>query len=331
MSLSNKSKLQRPNDERELIAKAHVLLKKVNSTSAAAADAALESLGGLKAYQAASLGGESACGGVDSSDWVKEELAKVMDNNSAAGAGAGGSSSTTTTTTRLLDVGAIVARYSSEYNATHIDLTSLDPQVHKIDFFDFAQQALQTNTYYSTIVLSLVVNFVGNAKARGDMLHKACELLRPNGLLFFVLPSACVDNSRYLDQALLLRILDKCGFCDLNVSRSNNGRLWRCIGRKSGNSGNSDNDFASFQKKRVLRGGPDRNNFTIQFSMSGGNVTVNVNVNVNDPDEPAGAGAGATGNKASSKRPVAVALSSNQRKRARQKKMKEGRNKVDLM
>ena len=288
MSLE-KSKRKRPDDERELIAKAHVLLKKVNSTSAAAADAALASLGGLAAYQAASLGGESACGGVDSSDWVKEELAKQPASPNS----------------RLLDVGAIVARYEEEYNATHIDLGSNDPQVQKIDFFDFAKEA--GNASFSTVVLSLVVNFVGSAGARGDMLKKASELLRPQGLLFFVLPSACVDNSRYLDQALLLKVLKACGFDDLDVSRSKNGRLWRCVGRKHSSP---TCDVASFQKKRVLRGGPDRNNFTIQFST------------VNDP------AAGACAKKA----PIStkVVLSSNQRKRLRQKKMKESRNKVEL-
>jgi 25S rRNA (adenine2142-N1)-methyltransferase len=296
-SLESKTKRKRPDDERELIAKAHVLLKKVNSTSAAAADAALASLGGLAAYQAASLGGESACGGVDSSDWVKEELSNRKQPAPS----------------RLLDVGAIVARYEEEYNATHIDLTSKDLHVQKIDFFDFAKEAQADQVSFSTVVLSLVVNFVGSAQARGDMLKKASELLRPQGLLFFVLPSACVDNSRYLDQSLLLEILKVCGFENLDVSHSNNGRLWRCIGRKQRDGKISPAfDVTSFQKKRVLRGGPDRNNFTIQFS------SVN--------DDPAIAGTGSK-KKAPSKGPVATAvvLSSNQRKRLRKKKMKENR------
>jgi 25S rRNA (adenine2142-N1)-methyltransferase len=304
MSLESNTKRKRPDDERELIAKAHVLLKKVNSTSAAAADAALASLGGLAAYQAASLGGESACGGVDSSDWVKEELSNRKQP----------ASSRANANTRLLDVGAIVARYEEEYNATHIDLTSTDPQVQKIDFFDFAKKSQADNVSFSTVVLSLVVNFVGSARARGDMLRKASELLRPQGLLFLVLPAACVDNSRYLDQSLLLEILKVCGFEDLDVSRSNNGRLWRCIGRKHGD-GSPAFDVASVQKKRVLRGGPDRNNFIIQFS----------SVNVNDPV------AGVCSKKAPPKRPVAAVLSSNQRKRLRQQKMKESRNKVELL
>jgi 25S rRNA (adenine2142-N1)-methyltransferase len=288
--MSLESKRKRPDDERELIARAHVLLKKCNSTNAAAADAALASLGGLAAYQAASLGGESACGGVDSSDWVKEELSKQPPNNP--------------NNRRLLDVGAIVARYGKEDNATHIDLASNDPNVQKIDFFDFAKEA--DDATFSTVVLSLVVNFVGSAGARGDMLKKASELLRPQGLLFFVLPAACVDNSRYLDQSLLLAILKACGFDDLVVSRSNNGRLWRCIGRKHSSP---ICDVTSFQKKLVLRGGPDRNNFTIQLSSS-----------VNDPPV-----ADVCSKKAPSKRPVAAVQSSNQRKRARRKLMKESK------
>jgi 25S rRNA (adenine2142-N1)-methyltransferase len=319
MSLESNTKRKRPDDERELIAKAHVLLKKVNSTSAAAADAALASLGGLAAYQAASLGGESACGGVDSSDWVKEELSNRKQPASSSTTGSSSSTSSANADARLLDVGAIVARYEEEYNATHIDLTSNDPQVQKIDFFDFAKKTQADNVYFTTVVLSLVVNFVGSARARGDMLQKASELLRPQGLLFFVLPSACVDNSRYLDQSLLLEILKVCGFEDLDVSRSNNGRLWRCIGRKHGDDSPAF-DVASFQKKRVLRGGPDRNNFTIQFS--------SVNVNVNDPVAVV---AGTCSKKALSKRPGADVLSSNQRKRLRQQKMKESRNKVELL
>jgi 25S rRNA (adenine2142-N1)-methyltransferase len=302
--LKSKTKRKRPDDERELITKAHALLKKVNSTSAAAADAALASLGGLAAYQAASLGGESACGGVDSSDWVKEELSNRKQPAPSS---------------RLLDVGAIVARYDDEYNATHIDLTSKDPDVQKIDFFDFVKEAQADQVSFSTVVLSLVVNFVGSAQARGDMLKKASELLRPEGLLFFVLPAACVDNSRYLDQSLLLEILKVCGFEHLDVSHSNNGRLWRCIGRKQSDGQSSPAfDVAPFQKKRVLRGGPDRNNFNIQFSSAN--------------DDPAIAGAGSK-KKAPSKGPVAkaVVLSSNQRKRLRQKKMKENGLKVESL
>jgi 25S rRNA (adenine2142-N1)-methyltransferase len=235
---------------------------------------------------------------VDSSDWVKEELSKqpASPNN------------------KLLDVGAIVARYEEEYNATHIDLTSKDPQVQKIDFFDFAKKA--DDASFSTVVLSLVVNFVGSAGARGDMIKKASELLRPQGLLFFVLPAACVDNSRYLDQALVLEILKACGFRDLDVSRSNNGRLWRCIGRKHSSPAC---DEVLFQRKRVLRGGPDRNNFTIQFS------SVN-----DDPVAVAAAGASSKSAKASISAKL-PALSSNQRKRLRQKKMKESRNKVESL
>jgi hypothetical protein len=45
------------------------------------------------------------------------------------------------------------------------------------------------------------------------MLLRSYELLRPGGLLFLVLPRACVDNSRYLTHELLLRILrEGCGF-----------------------------------------------------------------------------------------------------------------------
>ena len=56
---------------------------------------------------------------------------------------------------------------------------------------------------YDAVVVSLVLNFQGDPRKRGDMLALAADprLLTPRqgGMLFVALPSACLDNSRYCD------------------------------------------------------------------------------------------------------------------------------------
>jgi 25S rRNA (adenine2142-N1)-methyltransferase len=48
------------------------------------------------------------------------------------------------------------------------------------------------------VVLSLVINFVGDPRRKGEMLVRCRTLVRDGGNLFIVLPLACMDNSRYI-------------------------------------------------------------------------------------------------------------------------------------
>ena len=76
-----------------------------------------------------------------------------------------------------------------------IDLNPQDDTVQRGDLLTY--RAPQTG--FDVVVLSLVVNFEGDPRKRGDMIRAARALLAPTGLglVFFVLPLACVENSRF--------------------------------------------------------------------------------------------------------------------------------------
>jgi 25S rRNA (adenine2142-N1)-methyltransferase len=73
--------------------------------------------------------------------------------------------------------------------------------------------------------------------------------------LFFVLPVACVDNSRYVTEERLLDILSSLGFELVQSKRSNKliYQLWHYTGQCSPRS----------FKKEMLNPGAKRNNFAI--------------------------------------------------------------------
>ncbi|KAJ3164209.1 hypothetical protein HDU88_005521 [Geranomyces variabilis] len=202
------------------------VLKAGDSTTAGSIKTQMEALGGLHAYQRASLRGGNekkglgACG-----SWLvpylRAELAELRGSELAqtvAESGedvATGSSSQQKLKLRLLDVGALDGgTYSKQ--AAWIDVTSIDlnPQsqtVKKQDFFE-RPQPTGAHEQFNVLCLSLVVNFVGDPKLRGDILIHARRFLLPRGLLFLVLPLPCVKNSRYMTHAHLLAILRSIGY-----------------------------------------------------------------------------------------------------------------------
>jgi 25S rRNA (adenine2142-N1)-methyltransferase len=134
---------------------------------------------------------------------------------------------------RILDVGAIDNQYFQYENwlqAVPIDLHGGQHEsVLQVDFFDYAHSYCSGTDLYETkkkdntatankspepfdaIVMSLVLNFQGDPRKRGDMLALACDprLLKADrsGMLFIALPSASLDNSRYCD---LERFVEVC-------------------------------------------------------------------------------------------------------------------------
>lgn len=70
----------------------------------------------------------------------------------------------------------------------------------------------QDDELYDIIVLSLVLNFVGDALKRGDMLRRCRRLLRPGGLVFVVLPRKCLDNSQFCTVARFDQIMRSLGY-----------------------------------------------------------------------------------------------------------------------
>ncbi|KAI3645891.1 hypothetical protein MP228_008819 [Amoeboaphelidium protococcarum] len=163
----------------------------------------IDSLGGMDAYQKASLLGQSKQRGGDSSKWLIKALPQGI--KPADG-----------TRLRLLDVGALddnYQRYRSWLQVTAIDLNPQNAFVQKYDFMEYPLPDQPVNDeHFDILCLSLVLNFVPDHAQRGEMLRKAVLHLKINGCLFIVLPRPCVDNSRYFDIDLLHRLLESLGF-----------------------------------------------------------------------------------------------------------------------
>jgi hypothetical protein len=89
------------------------------------------------------------------------------------------------------------------------------------------------------------------------MLLRSYELLRPGGLLFLVLPRACVDNSRYLTHELLLRILRE-GCCYRLVSHKFSPKLaFYVMKRPSGTVQEEDEAEATLTREAKLQADED--------------------------------------------------------------------------
>lgn len=310
---------ERPQVERDLIDRYHVLQKQLSQIQVQVGDEKknqerikqiheeLEKLGGIEAYQTASLNGEVAGGGFDSSSWVLKELGFFFANLSQEQVLSKSKPSKMTNSVpssikqlKLLDVGAIVHRYPQDKvlatfqsnkltQKTVLDVTSIDlnnsndKRVKQIDFFDFAEQYLSTTPVPSSspsssspcfdcIVLSLVINFVPDPRQRGEMLRKCFDLLLPSpyGLLFIVLPAACVDNARYMDSELLNVILKACQFKILSQSKSGNGKLKFVVCQrqpeKSQKEKMSDHVVNQIPRKKCRFDKGNYNNFSIILS-----------------------------------------------------------------
>ncbi|KAF9510046.1 hypothetical protein BS47DRAFT_1300681, partial [Hydnum rufescens UP504] len=158
-------------------------------------------------------------------------------------------------------------RYRSWISNTPIDLRSRHPQIKEQDFLqiDVATNAGQ----WDVISLSLVLNFVPQARDRGKMLRLARTFLRNRGLLFIVLPLPCVQNSRYLDFQRLTQILAAVGFSIVKERHKQGGKLIYVLCRAEQLSVSGEQTHLGEEAfppeltaKRSLRTG-DRNNFAI--------------------------------------------------------------------
>lgn len=192
-----------------LISKYHTLNKRLamattskDTEACQTIEKELEQMGGLAAYQRASLrGGNLSKGWGASGTWVitflkahHAELHHGKNHNNQL---------------LVLDIGAITGEVYVKYPFLHvesIDLNSQSPQVQKQDFFlrPIPECAIGT---FDVLCLSLVVNFVGDPVKRGDMLAYCRHFIKPNGLLYIVLPLPCITNSRYLNHTHFIDIL----------------------------------------------------------------------------------------------------------------------------
>eukprot|EP00536_Pseudo-nitzschia_multiseries_P001278 jgi/Psemu1/234451/estExt_Genewise1.C_160062 len=201
-----------------------------------------EAMGGLDRYQKASIYGAKSSKFV-CADWVVPLLEKELETK----AGTTSDHHSPRHRLRVLDVGAIDNQYHGKGYDDWLDAVPIDlhggqhESVLQVDFFDYAHEycagfdmaatvsstkKVKTKTKgtagnsrddrltpssprpFDAIVMSLVLNFQGDPRKRGDMLALASDprlLKLPSendqrgGMLFVALPSASLDNSRYCD------------------------------------------------------------------------------------------------------------------------------------
>lgn len=119
----------------------------------------MESMGGLDWYQKASQLGQSKGRGGDSSKWLIQTLRSHCKETL----------DTTNKPLKVLDIGAVAPDnykpYTSWITAKPIDLNPQHPDIQKQDFL----QMKPTAEKFDIICLSLVINFVGDPKDRGNI------------------------------------------------------------------------------------------------------------------------------------------------------------------
>ncbi|KAL8735245.1 MAG: hypothetical protein Q9181_002899 [Wetmoreana brouardii] len=250
----------------------HAALAIGDTAAARGLQAQLANSGGLKKYQEASIQGQSSERGGDSSkvlvEWVKKARPPGMRGGIAEHP-----------KLRMLEVGALkvdnACSRSGIFDMTRIDLHSQHPDIQTQDFMKMpfpSEEAIEEDGY-DIVSLSLVVNYVGDAVGRGEMLRRVGAFLRfgkqvgdKAGMersalpaLFLVLPAPCVTNSRYLDEERLQDIMTFLGYVKerSKLSKKLLYYLWRYDG------GNAAKEQAVAFKKQEIRPGGYRNNFAI--------------------------------------------------------------------
>ncbi|KAI4244647.1 MAG: hypothetical protein L6R40_002851 [Gallowayella cf. fulva] len=259
---------------RSLIRHHHTLQKNLHSALVKSDGATVEHIrtqlaasGGLQKYQEASIQGQSSERGGDSSkvlmEWVKDSLSESTHQGLVSHR-----------KPRMLEVGALkvdnACSRSGMFDVTRIDLHSQHSDIRTQDFMEMSLPASDTieKDGFDFVSLSLVVNYVGNAVERGEMLKRVSSFLRLgehdeartlSPSLFLVLPAPCVTNSRYMDEERLESIMIALGYAKTRrkVSKKLVYYLWRYKGTSLGKT-----QDASF-KKQEIRSGANRNNFSI--------------------------------------------------------------------
>ena len=183
---------------------------------------------------------------------------------------------------RMLEVGALrtgnACARSGLFEVERIDLHSQHKDILEQDFMQRpipGEESMEVKGF-DVVSLSLVVNFVGDAAERGEMLRRVGKFLRGNGrgrrreegprddaeretfpALFLVLPVSCVTNSRYLDEGRLGDIMVSLGY--RLIHRKSSSKLEYYFWAFDGRGKETGRKFG----KEKVRTGRARNNFTI--------------------------------------------------------------------
>jgi 25S rRNA (adenine2142-N1)-methyltransferase len=265
---------------RKLIRTHHTLNKKLetakskgNDAEAVELEAQIEKLGGIKAYQQASIQGQSIDRGGDSSVVLMKWLEPTSD-----------ALSKNEPKLRLLEVGALstsnVCSRSGHFDVQRIDLNSQGDGILQQDFMERPLPKSGAEKF-DIISLSLVLNYVPDATGRGEMLKRTCQFLdtrhridRDSAIqavfpaLFLVLPAPCVTNARYMDESRLGKIMNSLGYVLLQRKQTLKlvYYLWQLQGVPNEAKAKTKTK-AKFLKKEV-NPGPTRNNFSIVLTHS---------------------------------------------------------------
>jgi 25S rRNA (adenine2142-N1)-methyltransferase len=267
---------------RKLIRTHHTLNKKLetakskgNDAEAVELEAQIEKLGGLKAYQQASIQGQSIDRGGDSSVVLMKWLESTSD-----------ALSKNEPKLRLLEVGALstsnVCSRSGHFDVQRIDLNSQGDGILQQDFMERPLPKSGAEKF-DIISLSLVLNYVPDATGRGEMLKRTCQFLDTRHridrdasiqavfpALFLVLPAPCVTNARYMDEGRLGEIMNSLGYVLLQRKQTLKlvYYLWQLQGvPNEAKAKTKTKTKAKFLKKEV-NPGPTRNNFSIVLTHS---------------------------------------------------------------
>ncbi|CAF9906218.1 hypothetical protein IMSHALPRED_004134 [Imshaugia aleurites] len=255
---------------RSLVRSHHTLRKQLSFalsrggiSEAEAIQAKIDASGGLPKYQEASLQGQSAQRGGDTSKVLMEWLTNGRRDNKT--------SMRIERQLRMLEVGALrpdnACSRSGLFEMERIDLHSQHPEIREQDFMEMPTPTTRDlhQEGFDIVSLSLVVNFVSNPVDRGEMLRRVASFLRPysghrEGLfpsLFLVLPVSCVTNSRYQDEKRLEAIMESLRFkrAKRKLSSKLVYYLWKYEAEKD--------ERSKVFKKEEIKSGKSRNNFAI--------------------------------------------------------------------
>ncbi|KAH8674087.1 putative methyltransferase-domain-containing protein [Xylariales sp. PMI_506] len=231
----------------------------------AAADREIADLGGIEKYQQASLQGQRTDRGGDSSKvlmgWLKPTHAALKTLASGESPGP----------LRMLEVGALSTTNecstSKMFAVQRIDLNSQAEGILQQDFMERPLPQDESGKF-DIISLSLVLNFVPDARGRGKMLLRTLDFLKePSGSetsgldlffpgLFLVLPAPCVTNSRYMDEPRMEAIMNSLGYTKTRTKLTQRLVYYLWTRKDKTTSG------ATFPKTQI-RTGASRNNFAV--------------------------------------------------------------------
>ncbi|WVQ93344.1 hypothetical protein IAU59_000412 [Kwoniella sp. CBS 9459] len=226
-----------------------------------AVESEMQELGGLHAYQLASMQGQSRERGGDSSKILMEWLNAIGLKESAL---------QNRSRIRMLEIGALTpqnyAAYSEWIHNHPIDLNSQHSDIAQQDFFE-RPLPLNQNEAFDIVSCSLVLNFVSSPRDRGKMLQMIHQQLKPcsNSLLFLVLPLPCITNSRYLSAESLIELMGLVGF-KLEQQRWRVGGkvgYWLWSWKTVDETDAQPQRLLRWRRKTIEAEGPKRNNFAI--------------------------------------------------------------------